>query len=568
MVTGTVQDATGHNATSGYVQFELSPFSSAILYRVAGNLIVDPIVAKCGINGSGQVKSFDLTTTCQVWGNDLISPSGTCYAVSFAPGNAVTKVIRSMTISGGSVDLSNPTFCPSVTIAPQQSTFNVGALTSSIIPATDNFFAIGSDLNRFANGYFRNLTVSGQISGGASLAGITGTLGQTVDLSRANDPLGTTTSTGLLARWNGTTLVGCTTANTTERCLPIVATVVSNGSTLCAPGTTGNACWLRDGRAPCTFDAAGASGSALATHFVVTSTATNGRCMDAGAGYPNGSEILGTINASVAPNASGQVDFWSAFSQVPTGYSQWQNAAVGVASRTKSNIVGGFMVATDNAGNASTDLTLGALPLIDGTDVAPAMYTSSAPNGEYLKKDTVASSGWMIGHNGSVYMRLSGGFQLAGGIQIAWNADNTFASFVAGICRSGALGVITIDAAGCGTGGGTLVAHNHKFDAFCNSSASPAVCSNYTAGYVVIAAGATTVQVNTTAVSATSMIQLTRNNSLGGLVSPAVTCNTQSSLVLGTPYVSAVSQANSFTVAVDVAPTTNPLCVNYTMLNN
>ncbi len=99
----------------------------------------------------------------------------------------------------------------------------------------------------------------------------------------------------------------------------------------------------------------------------------------------------------------------------------------------------------------------------------------------------------------------------------------------------------------------------------CSSNASPAVCGAAAAGSVVVAAGATTIVVNTTAVTASSQVILTRDNSLGTKLS--VTCNTQSSLTLGTPYVSARTASTSFTVTIDVAPTTNPMCISYVIVN-
>lgn len=99
----------------------------------------------------------------------------------------------------------------------------------------------------------------------------------------------------------------------------------------------------------------------------------------------------------------------------------------------------------------------------------------------------------------------------------------------------------------------------------CASSASPAVCSSADAGSAVIAAAATSVVVDTTAVTAISQIFITEDASLGSRLS--VTCNTQSSLVLGTPRVTARVAATSFTVSVDVGPTANPLCFNYFIVN-
>jgi hypothetical protein len=99
----------------------------------------------------------------------------------------------------------------------------------------------------------------------------------------------------------------------------------------------------------------------------------------------------------------------------------------------------------------------------------------------------------------------------------------------------------------------------------CASAASPAVCGASASGFVVVAASATTVVVNTTAVTANSQILLTEDQSLGTALS--VTCNTQALTTLGPPRVSARAAATSFTIKIDVGPTTNPMCVSYTILN-
>lgn len=98
-----------------------------------------------------------------------------------------------------------------------------------------------------------------------------------------------------------------------------------------------------------------------------------------------------------------------------------------------------------------------------------------------------------------------------------------------------------------------------------NCSSTGGTCAAAPAGSISIAAAATTVTVATTAITANSQIILTRDNSLGTKLS--VTCNTQSSLVLGTPYVSARTAGTSFTITLDVAPTTNPMCISYSIVN-
>lgn len=94
----------------------------------------------------------------------------------------------------------------------------------------------------------------------------------------------------------------------------------------------------------------------------------------------------------------------------------------------------------------------------------------------------------------------------------------------------------------------------------CASSASPAVCGTSPTGSVIVAAGATTVVVDTSAVTANSQIMLTFDTSLGTRLS--VTCNTTNPL----PYVSARTAGTSFTITSS-APVTNPACISYLVVN-
>jgi hypothetical protein len=96
----------------------------------------------------------------------------------------------------------------------------------------------------------------------------------------------------------------------------------------------------------------------------------------------------------------------------------------------------------------------------------------------------------------------------------------------------------------------------------CASSASPAVCGSAMAGRFVIAAGATSVTVNTTAVTANSEIFINEDQSLGTAL--AVTCNTGFS---STPAVSARVAGTSFTVTISASLATNPVCYSYILVN-
>lgn len=95
----------------------------------------------------------------------------------------------------------------------------------------------------------------------------------------------------------------------------------------------------------------------------------------------------------------------------------------------------------------------------------------------------------------------------------------------------------------------------------CNSSAAPAVCGSAIAGSVTVAAAATTKVVNSTAVTNNSQIILTFDSSLGARI--GVTCNT----TFASAWVSARTAATSFTITVSAAPTTNPACFSYEIIN-
>ena len=117
--------------------------------------------------------------------------------------------------------------------------------------------------------------------------------------------------------------------------------------------------------------------------------------------------------------------------------------------------------------------------------------------------------------------------------------------------------------------GGSITPQTFGTATRCYSAASPAVCGSAAAGAAVIAASATSVVVDTTAVTLTSgvdsQISVTEDSSIGTIL--GVTCNTQSQLVLGAPRVTARVNGTSFTVSIDVGPTSNPMCFSYSIIN-
>lgn len=98
----------------------------------------------------------------------------------------------------------------------------------------------------------------------------------------------------------------------------------------------------------------------------------------------------------------------------------------------------------------------------------------------------------------------------------------------------------------------------------CSDSAGDAACGAAPAGAFVIDAADTTTVVSTTAVTANSQIFLQVDSSLGTRL--GVTCNTQDPGTFDI-RVTARTAATSFTVTADAGPTTNPLCVNFFVVN-
>ena len=95
----------------------------------------------------------------------------------------------------------------------------------------------------------------------------------------------------------------------------------------------------------------------------------------------------------------------------------------------------------------------------------------------------------------------------------------------------------------------------------CSSTASPANCGSSAAGAVQVAAGARTLTVNTTAVTKHTNFSFT-------YITTGIECKAPTNIAfLLLPYVSAIAPGSSFTITLPVAPTTNPACVSYSLIN-
>lgn len=168
-VTGLVTDAGGNPATSGYVQFDITPKASSVQYFVPGLAAIAPQTTQCGINGVGQVQNLALSGPCKVWGNDVITPGNTLYKVTFAPGGQISNAINNELITGLAYNLNNPVFAQPVQTSPQQGTVFANPFQTNILPIATNTYNIGSPLMQYAAVY-----ASQFFQNGATLPGTAG----------------------------------------------------------------------------------------------------------------------------------------------------------------------------------------------------------------------------------------------------------------------------------------------------------------------------------------------------------------------------------------------------------
>jgi len=95
-----------------------------------------------------------------------------------------------------------------------------------------------------------------------------------------------------------------------------------------------------------------------------------------------------------------------------------------------------------------------------------------------------------------------------------------------------------------------------------DGTATPADCASAPDGHVIISAGATSVVVNTTRVTANSEIFIQEDSSLGALL--GVTCNTT---IVRLYTVTARTVGTFFTITTSAAPIIDPACLGYKIEN-
>lgn len=280
------------------------------------------------------------------------------------------------------------------------------------------------------------------------------------------------------------------------------------------------------------------------------------------------SASTGAVTASIAGTSGGIPYFNSATSWASSG------------ALAANVLVKGGGAGTAPSGSSLTDAgtrVVGTEPiaLADGTVSAPAyVFSGETQLGWFRRTASVLALG--IGGTNSQVEIFNPGFRVPSGAPIGWTASATAsASYDTALSRDSA-GVVDVGTGAAGNKAGSLNATNLTASAAlsgasylsatnCSSSAAPAVCGSAAAGSVVIAAGGTTVTVNTTAPTANSQIFLLADDTLGTKLS--VTCNSTLATLIGGLAVTARTAGTSFQITSGATPAVNPLCISYLIIN-
>ena len=184
---------------------------------------------------------------------------------------------------------------------------------------------------------------------------------------------------------------------------------------------------------------------------------------------------------------------------------------------------------------------------VDGVTQCFAFTRPAAPAG---------SSIWLVGYNPN-----SAGFRMSCSQFNVGVTSVTISSLIQ--CVSSVPQNNTTALHVLSTGGyfGAELSTSEATASICTSAASPAVCSGSYEGFVTIAAGTSSIVVDTTAVTSVSGIDVDFDSSVGTPL--GVTCNTTAQQ----PYVSARSNGVSFTISVPSNFSSNPGCIHFHFRN-
>jgi hypothetical protein len=248
------------------------------------------------------------------------------------------------------------------------------------------------------------------------------------------------------------------------------------------------------------------------------------------------------MNGTILTGGSGTTNFPSLFLQ-PTGTTAsttWSTSGTGLGMNLASGFVGNF-IDFDLNGSATHALIVdsgGHVTAQNSFNIATIVQLSSS-----------AASAVQLGNTSL----------------IDWSNGACCSGKDTVLDRNSA-GVLEINNVGGTAGsGGSLKLQKVLTSANCASGASPAVCAAAAAGAVAIPTGVnSTLVVNTTAVTTSSQILLTVDDSL---TIAATTCNSTLATLVGGVAITARTAGTSFTISFNGTITTNPVCLSYSIIN-
>jgi len=465
--------------------------------------------AKLGLlgttSGTFQISTNATASQLNFGSNANVTSAGALTVTSCTGCGSSSGTVTSVSFTGGLISVATPTTTPALTVAG----------TSGGIP------------------YF-----SGAATWASSAAGTVNTLMKWG--GAGNPPIASSVTD------NGTTV------STGEQ---IVSTLATGTAPFSVASTTNVANLNASSLNGATFAAPGAIGGTTPGSGAFTTLTSSSTDTFSGAGAASTASVL--LNGTLFSGGSGTTTFPYLLLQ-PSGTSAvttWATAGtmLGINAPTSIGNLVNFAV------NGSSIFNIGPTGSINMSGVLTSNSNVIAGVASFFqlngraKLSSPADSIFLMQNNAaSAFNRLDFG--------------GTTSSFPALQVSGANLQVELADGSGLtGLSASNLTSNTYSTGTNCSSSASPAVCAAAAGGSVVIAAGATSVVVDTTAVTANSQILVTEDSSLGTKLT--VTCNTQSDLVVGSPTITARTGGTSFTISLPVAPTTNPVCLSYLVLN-
>jgi hypothetical protein len=261
----------------------------------------------------------------------------------------------------------------------------------------------------------------------------------------------------------------------------------------------------------------------------------------------------GTPGSGLFTTLTGRTSVTAGVVGTTAGLLNLSGSTSGTATLTAPAVAGttsNFVVSSNSLQISST--VSGSTPQLSFNDGTSGFQQSAAGVWKFYGAgtDTLALAANILRVNSTT------GYQFSSGGSSSGTADT-------GLGRSAA-GIISADTGTIGNGLGTFIATAYQTKTNCANGSTPAACGSAASGAVAIPTGATpTLVVDTSAVTATSRIILTVDESL---TIPSTTCNTTLA-TLTQPVVTARTAGTSFTIQTASTIATNPVCVSYLVVN-